>query len=58
MGEIRNRAKVYPAAISAQVSAEIKEALGAEAEQQGVKESEVVRQWLDAGWRAAKRKSR
>lgn len=57
MGEVRNRAKIYPAAISAQVSAEIKEALAAEAEHQGVKESEIVRQWLDAGRRSAKRRA-
>jgi hypothetical protein len=58
MGPIRNRAKLWPAAISAQVSTEIKDALRVEAERQGVREADVIREWLESGRRtAARRKS-
>lgn len=57
MGPIRNRAKLWPANVSAQVSAEIKEALRAEAARQGVKEADVIREWLDAGHRSARRRN-
>lgn len=56
MGPIRNRAKLWPAAISAQVSDEMKEALRAEAERQAVREADVIREWLEAGRRWAKRR--
>jgi len=55
MGPIRNRAKLWPAAISTQISAEMKEALDAEAERLGVKEADVVRDWLERGRRSARR---
>lgn len=59
MGPIRNRAKLWPASISAQVSTEIKDALRAEVERrgEGVKEADVIREWLDAGHRWAKRRA-
>lgn len=57
MGDIRNRAKLWPAAISAQVSQEIKDALGAEADRAGVKEGAVIREWLELGRQAAARRA-
>ena len=56
MGPIRNRAKLWPAAISAQVSQEIKDAIRAEADRLDVKEADVIREWLDAGRRRVKRR--
>lgn len=56
MGPIRNRAKLWPAAISAQVSTEMKEAIQAEAERLGMREADVIREWLATGRRAAARR--
>lgn len=55
MGEVRNRPKIYPASISAQVSEQIKEAIQKEAQRLGVKEADVVRDWLERGRRSARR---
>lgn len=55
MGPIRNRAKLWPASISAQVSEQIKEAIQKEAQRLGVKEADVVRDWLERGRRSARR---
>jgi hypothetical protein len=57
MGQIRNRAKLWPASISAQVSEEMKDALAAELERQGVKEADVIREWLEDGRKAAARRA-
>lgn len=57
MGQIRNRPKLWPASISAQVSQEIKDALAAEVEQRGVKEADVIREWLEDGRKAAARRA-
>lgn len=57
MGEVRNRAKVWPATLpAARVSQEIKDAIAAEMQRTGASESDVIREWLELGRQAAARR--
>jgi hypothetical protein len=58
MGDIRNRAKIWPAKLAPiRISQELKDALTSEAEHLGVTESDVVRAWLEDGRKAAARRA-